>query len=195
MRTLAEEGFDVGLHGSYSAALAPGALAAERATLESATALELTTTRQHFLRWDVRTTPLLQEEAGLRADSSLGFNRNVGFRAGTSLPFHHFDVAGGRALGLLEVPLVIQDAAVLGPGALELDLPEAQRLVGELVDSVGEVAGAATFLFHPDKLVRPDWLALYEWSLDYALGRGGWLTSLRGLETWWRDRETRVLAR
>ena len=51
-----------------------------------------------------------------------------------------------------------------------------------------------TLLFHPDKLVYPDWLALYEWALDYALENDAWLTSLHGLEKWWRSREAAVLA-
>jgi hypothetical protein len=193
MRTLADEGFDVGLHGSYNSAVRPGALAEERAVLEQATGLQVTTTRQHFLHWDVRWTPRLQEEAGLRADSSLGFNRNVGFRAGTSLPFRHFDVATRRPLELLEVPLVAQDGALLGPFGLQLDLALARRVVGQLLDSVAEVGGALTLVFHPDKLVRPEWLSLYEWSLDYAGAQGAWLTSLAGLDDWWRRREARVL--
>ena len=77
MRILADEGFDVGLHGSYHAGMRPGALAAERATLERATGLRLTSTRQHLLHWDVRWTPEHQSSAGFTVDSSLGFNRNV----------------------------------------------------------------------------------------------------------------------
>jgi hypothetical protein len=194
MRALDAEGHDVGLHGSYAAALEPGVLTAERAFLRNATGLEITTTRQHFLRWDVRYSADFQEAAGLRADSSLGFNRNVGFRAGTSLPFHPFDVDGGRRLELLEVPLVIQDTALLGRAALALDLDGARKLVGELIDAIAAVEGVATLLFHPDKLARPDWLALYEHALDHALDRGGWLTSLRTLQEWWSARETALLA-
>ena len=115
MRTLRVEGFDVGLHGSYESARTPGVLERERATLEAAIGAPVETTRQHFLHWDVRWTPQLQEQAGLRADSSLGFNRTVGFRAGTSLPFRQFDVAADRALDVVEVPLAVQDAALLGP--------------------------------------------------------------------------------
>jgi hypothetical protein len=192
VHVLADEGFDVGLHGGYRAALEPGALEAERNALVAASGLAITTTRQHFLRWDIRTTPLLQESAGLRADSSLGFNRGVGFRAGTSLPFRHFDVPTRRTLGLLEVPLVIQDGALLRPDGLALDLERAQAVVRELIDAVAEVGGAMTLLFHPDKFVRPDWLALYESTLDYALERQGWLTSLGRLEEWWGAREVRV---
>jgi hypothetical protein len=193
MRTLADEGFDVGLHGSYEAALRPGALAAERETLRRATGIEAATTRQHLLHWDVRSTPRFQQEAGLRVDSSLGFNRDVGFRAGTSLPFRHFDVAARERLDLLEVPLVAQDASLLDAWGLELDVSDAFDVVRGLLDQADELGTAMTLVFHPDKLVRPDWLELYERSLDRAAATGGWLTSLKELATWWSAREARVL--
>jgi hypothetical protein len=193
MRTLAEEGFDVGLHGSYEAAVRPGALAAERETLRRATGIEATTTRQHLLHWDVRRTPRLQAGAGLLVDSSLGFNRNVGFRAGTSLPFRHFDLAARERLELLEVPLVAQDASLLDTWGLELEVSEAFEVVSGLLDQAAELGTAVTLVFHPDKLVRADWLELYERSLDHATARGAWLTSLAELAAWWRGREARVL--
>lgn len=194
MHVLAHEGFDVGLHGGYRSALEPGALEAERRALAAATELEITTTRQHFLRWDIRSTPLFQDTAGFRADSSLGFNRAVGFRAGTSLPYRHFDVPTRRRLGLLELPLVIQDGALFRPDGLGLDLACARDLVRGLIDTAAEIGGAVTLLIHPDKLVHPDWLALYEWTLDHGAERQGWLTSLARLEEWWTAREERVRA-
>jgi hypothetical protein len=193
MRALADEGFDVGLHGSYEAGVRPGALAAERETLERATGLTVTTTRQHLLRWDVRVTPQLQQDAGLRVDSSLGFNRNVGFRAGTSLPFRHFDVGARARLDLLQIPLVAQDASLLDAWGLELDVESAFDVVSVFLDRAAELGTAVTLVFHPDKLVRPDWLALYERTLDHASGQGAWLTSLAGLADWWREREARIL--
>jgi hypothetical protein len=193
MRTLRMEGFDVGLHGSYESARTPGVLERERARLETAVGAPVETTRQHFLHWDVRWTQRLQEQAGLRADSSLGFNRTVGFRAGTSLPFRQFDVAADRALDVVEVPLVVQDAALLGPIAVR----PRKHDVGEAVDRVlGEVAAASgllTCVFHPDKLAHPDWLSLYEWTLDRAVESGAWVTSVAGIDAWWRERERELL--
>ena len=193
MRALAHEGFDVGLHGSYRAGFEPGALARERETLERATGLSVTTTRQHLLHWDIRATPQLQEDAGLRTDSSLGFNRNVGYRAGTSLPFRSFDVQRGHTLRLLEVPLIVQDVALLGSYGLELGWEAAGALVREQIDAAARTGGALTIVFHPDTLIKPDWLALYELTLDYAADEGAWITSLAGLDEWWSARETRIL--
>jgi hypothetical protein len=192
--TLAAEGFDVGLHGSYNSALEDGMLAREKEALERGTGLQVTTTRQHFLHWDVRTTPRLQEAAGLSADSTLGFNRNLGFRAGTCLPFHHFDLERDERLNLLEVPLVVNDGPLLRNDGLELDVELARGAVRGLIDKVAEVGGVATILFHPNSLERTEFLELFRDSIDYGLGRGGWFASLRELDTWWREREARLAA-
>lgn len=193
IRAIADDGFDVGLHGSYYSAVRPGVLAAERATFERATGISPTTTRQHFLHWDIARTPQLQNAAGFTADSTLGFNRTVGFRASTALPFRQFDVAADESLALLEVPLVVEDSALLGPIAERGGLDHARERVRELVDATRDVGGAITFLFHPDKLLQPDWLALYEWSLRYFSESGAWLTSLANLEQWWTARERKLL--
>lgn len=193
MSTLRAEGFDIGLHGSYESARTPGVLGRERARLQTATGAPIDTTRQHFLHWDVRWTPRIQEEAGLRADSSLGFNRTVGFRAGTSLPFRQFDVAADRALDLVEVPLAVQDAALLGPIGMQRGTRETRDVVEQLVGEIAAVGGLLTCVFHPDKLARPEWLSLYEWTLDRAVDSGAWVTSAAGIDTWWRERERELL--
>lgn len=189
--TLDAEGFDVGLHGSYNSALAPGLLPRERASLEAALGREVTTTRQHFLHWEIRTTPRLQAEAGLRADSSLGFNRNLGFRAGTSLPFRHHDVEHGETLDLVQVPLFVHDGALLRADALELGLELAKETLVRSIDRVAEVGGVATLVFHPNNLARDDYLELYTTALDHGLGLGAWFASVRDLDAWWRERERR----
>src|SRR5581483_1647660 len=56
VRSIDREGFEIGLHGSYNSALADGRLAREKAAIEAATGLHVTSTRQHFLHWDIRTT-------------------------------------------------------------------------------------------------------------------------------------------
>jgi hypothetical protein len=193
MRTLRGEGFDVGLHGSYRSAVAPGVLSAERTRLEQAIDGDVRTTRQHFLHWDVRRTPGLQESAGLHADSSLGSNRSVGFRAGTSLPFRQYDLAARRPLDLVQVPPAVQDAALLGPIGLRAGTEATRAAVGDLLGEVAGVGGVLTLIFHPDKLLRPDWRSLYEWTLDRVTESGAWVTSVSGLDEWWRDRERAIL--
>jgi peptidoglycan/xylan/chitin deacetylase (PgdA/CDA1 family) len=192
VRAIGAAGFDVGLHGGYHTAVDGEALASEKRTLEDVAAAEVTTTRQHYLHWDAQVTPRLQEQAGLLADSTLGFNRNVGFRTGTSLPYRLRDPESGRVLDLLEVPLVLQDGALLGPDGLALEPDGAREVIEQLIGAVAEVGGVATILFHPHVLVRDDVAELYRHSIEYAKASGAWVTSLRELARWWREHEERL---
>jgi peptidoglycan/xylan/chitin deacetylase (PgdA/CDA1 family) len=195
---LVAEGFDVGLHGSYHSARTPGLLAEQKRALEDAAGVEVTTTRQHYLHWDVRTTPRLQSQAGLRADTTLGFNRGLGFRAGTSLPFRHFDLASGETLPLLEVPLIVQDGALFEASALELNVEMAEELVQRMIDTVAHGNGVATFVFHP--IFAPAGFgsdgvrAVFRSAVEYASSRGAWFASLAQIERWWRKRAAGLAA-
>jgi len=188
-RALAREGFDVGLHGSYLSALAPGRLRAEKDALETATGLSVSTTRQHFLHWDIDTTPRLQSEAGICADSTLGFNRNIGFRAGVSLPFRWFDTKRDVALDLVEAPMVVGDVALLRSDALELGPELAAETLADVLGRVADVGGVATLVFHPNGLASPDYLALFRQAIAFGVERGAWFASIRDLDSWFRSRE------
>jgi hypothetical protein len=192
VKLLSDEGHDIGLHGSYQSAVLEGALSLERERLETASGLTVSTTRQHYLHWDIRKTPRFQEQAGLTADSTLGFNRNVGFRSGTSLPHRLFDLERGRVMNVLEVPLVIQEGALMGANALELSVPQGQSVITRIMDSVAAVGGLVTVLFHPHSFVRSEYVQLYEWCIQQAVERNAWVTSVRGLDLWWRERDRRL---
>ncbi len=191
MRLLVDEGFDVGLHGSYRSAIDDGVLDRQRQSLERV-AGAITTTRQHWLHWRVDRTPGLQEAAGITADSTLGFNRNVGFRAGTSFPFSLWDAHASRPLDVLEIPLIAQESGLVSSNALELNGEQSQIVLGTLMERVASVGGVLTILVHPHSLLVPDVAALYEWVLDEALAAGAWVTSIREVERWWRGREAQL---
>lgn len=194
IQELAREGFDIGLHGSYRSSAESGVLERERDALGRATGLEVTTTRQHFLRWDVRRTPRLQAQAGICADTTLGFNRNLGFRAGTALPHRHFDPERGEAVDVLLVPLVVHDTPLLRADGLELDLGLATESVRTILDEIVATGGVATFLIHPNNLEVPKLEALFRWLLEYGREHGAWFASLREIDRWWRAREARLHA-
>jgi hypothetical protein len=100
--------------------------------------------RQHFLRFDVRTTWAAQVEAGFAHDSTLGYNEAIGFRAGIAAPFVPWDGVGRRAHRLWEVPLTAMDGALFR--TLRLSTPAAERVRGHLeqVESVSGLAVACT---------------------------------------------------
>jgi hypothetical protein len=192
IQSVAAEGFDVGLHGSYLSAGTAGLLQAEKEALEDAIGQAVKTIRQHYLNFDPRMTFRLQDTAGFSADSTLGFNRNAGFRSGTSLPFRMFDFESGSAFRVLEVPLIVQDGSLLKTDALELDLDLAKRVIRRLYGVVEAVGGVLTILFHPHVLLDPRYSEVYRFAIEYGREREAWITSLADVADWWDAREAQL---
>jgi hypothetical protein len=188
MQELDAEGFDVGLHGSYYSGATKDMHRQQISSIETATGLKITTNRQHWLNFNINNTPVLLHEAGILADSTLGFNRNIGFRAGTSLPFFMFDLNSNTELNVLQVPLIIQEGALTALNSLEYDKEMAQNAMKIIIDRIYETNGCATLLFHPNSFNKPIYCELYEWAIEYCLQKGAWVTSLKEINNWWRQR-------
>ncbi len=84
---LERDSFEIGVHGSYYAHAHPEYLARERRAVECAASSDVVSVRHHFLRYEVPSTPRLQQRLGFRIDSTLGFCETDGFRRATCLPF------------------------------------------------------------------------------------------------------------
>jgi peptidoglycan/xylan/chitin deacetylase (PgdA/CDA1 family) len=195
MKELVRSGWDVGLHGSYHSAVRPGLLAEQRREIEGVVERPVIGTRQHWLHYDVRVTPKLQAEAGLRADSTQGFNRNVGFRAGTAFPYRCWDFDRNEPLDLLEVPQHIMDGGLFTTNALEYDVDLAVRHCVHLMNEVQGVGGCLTLSWHPNTIHYPNYWAVYETVLAEASRRGAWGCSMGQLHSWWTERAQRIAAR
>jgi hypothetical protein len=193
LREIARAGWEVGLHGSYRSALRAGLLADQKRQVEQALGGPVTSTRQHWLHWDARITPGLQAGAGLLADSTQGFNRNIGFRAGTAFPYPCWDHESGETLPVLEVPQHVMDGALFTTNALECDEALAIRHGLHLMDQVQAVGGCLTLSWHPNTIVDPTYWAVYQALLAEAAHRNAWGCSVGELRTWWTARTRRIL--
>lgn len=195
MNELVRAGWDVGLHGSFHSALRPGMLAEQKRQIEAVVDRPVIATRQHWLHYDVRVTPKLQGEAGLLADSTQGFNRNVGFRAGTAFPYLCWDIEGEKALPVLEVPQHVMDGALFTSNALEYDVELAVRHCLHLMEHVQAVGGCLTLSWHPNTINDSRYWAVYEAVLAEAARRRAWGCSMSQLHRWWTERAARIAAR
>jgi peptidoglycan/xylan/chitin deacetylase (PgdA/CDA1 family) len=161
---LSSEGFEIGCHPSYLSWTNPDMILDQKRRIEAVSGSELKASRQHFLHFDSEETPSALYDAGFRIDSTLGFNRTVGFRAGTSFPFYW-------SSGLLEVPLIIMDSALFRDNALEFNAPMAERRIMQIMDMVEECKGILTINFHPNYLNDPVWWRVYHFILRELEGR------------------------
>ena len=191
MRELAARGWEVGLHATYESFADPAELKKQKEQLERAINLPVASIRQHGLHFDIAKTPKAQSEAGFKFDSTYGFNRIVGFRNGLALPFYHYDLEADTPLPILQIPLHIQDGALLRQDNLDLAPELALRRTLELIEKVEKVNGLITLLWHPnvyDNNNYPGWFWVYGEVLKYLATRDAWMAPVRDIGNWWKQR-------
>lgn len=194
MQAISESGWEIGLHGSCYSATEPHLLVEQRRQIEDVLGHAIISTRQHNLRYDRRITPRLQADAGLKLDSTQGFNRSVGFRAGTSFPYWCWDHQTEQPVSVLEIPQHIMDGGLFLPNSLEYDEQTAVRHSLQLMDRVEEVGGCLTLNWHANYLNDDKWWNVYKALLEEGCRRNAWGCSAKQLYEWWTARQQRILS-
>ena len=84
--------------------------------------------------------------AGLRYDTSVGFNEAPGYRLGIALPFRPFNPLTGRAVSCVQVPTFAMDAALFAAPGTDADAAVAH--VERLVAALKAAEGVASLDWH-----------------------------------------------
>jgi hypothetical protein len=191
LTTLNDDGWEIGVHGSFDSYLNAETLSVQRQELERIVGSDVQGIRQHYLRLAIPDTFRAQVQAGFTYDATLGYRAAIGFRAGMALPFRPFDAAAGAPLPLLELPLTIMDGALFWQMNLSPD--EATTRTLALLDTVRAHGGLAVLLWHQrvryDK-VYPGWWTVYRRSVEHLRDEAlAWVATGRQVANWWRARE------
>lgn len=168
LRELADDGWEIGLHGSYRSRSDVDRLEEEKRTLEDRVGTTVVGGRQHYLRLDVPETWRLHKRIGLKYDSSLGSSREYGFRHGYR-PIRPFDDE------FVVFPLTIMDAALPDPGT---NFEAAWSVCEALLEEAAANEAVMTVLWHPRFFSQsdfPGYRRLYGRLLDRALEMGAWV--------------------
>jgi peptidoglycan/xylan/chitin deacetylase (PgdA/CDA1 family) len=187
MRELVNRGWEVGLHASIHAARDGDLLAEQRDAMEQAIGSTVESVRFHYLSWDSALTPELVHAAGFRADGTLGYNLDTGFRAGTAFPWRLVSPSTGAALDVVEVPLHLMDGSLVHPAALALSPLAAIAEAERLVDVVASVSGCLGINWHPNHAAIPEYRETYEAVLAAAHSRGAYGAPLGSIARRWRE--------
>jgi len=102
--------------------------------------------RSHWLRFEPTITPDILAGLGIKYDTSIGHYSQMGFRAGTCLPYKLFSFEKNEMLDLWEIPLVFMDCMVLDYQMISED--EALRQLEELLLEVVKFKGVFSLLWH-----------------------------------------------
>lgn len=184
MREIHRRGWEVGLHASWHAYDCTEEMKRQKEQVERAIDAPVESVRQHNLHFDVRCTPRVQHEAGLLVDSSLGFNDNIGFRCGTCHPWFLRELESDVTLGVLELPLIIQDKCLidtLGCGSEDL----AMEWATHIIERVREVGGVFAILWHPGNLGRQRYENVYRRVLKLTYEKGAYFGTMREVRQHW----------
>jgi hypothetical protein len=160
----------VGIHPSWGSNAHPDQLLVEIKRLEHIVKREIKRSRQHFLRLDLPMTYRRIIDLGICEDYTMGYASEVGFRAGTSLPFYFYDLDMEVETKLLLRPFAVMDGTL--NEYMNLPVDDAQYLVKELMDRVKKVDGVFMSLWHnetvSDNRNWQEWNQVYEFTLEEA---------------------------
>ncbi|MEA3392208.1 MAG: polysaccharide deacetylase family protein, partial [Candidatus Marinimicrobia bacterium] len=188
MKEIDTRGWEIGLHPSWYSFDDVDELKRQKEALEKVLNHDIVSIRQHCLHYDIRITPQIQADAGFKYDSTLGFNDNVGFRFGTSRPWYLYDLKGEKELPIMEIPLIVQDGALLNPGkGMRLDEETAFQYLVQITESVEKVGGVLTLLWHPNHIINQNWWNLYLRTLQYLDEKNPWFAPVYKIGAWWID--------
>lgn len=182
MRRLAGPRVEFGLHG-IDAWIDTESAVRESGLVAAAAGRPVVGTRMHWLLYGPGS-PQVLEAAGLAYDSTRGYNETVGFQAGTSVPFRP---SGTRRF--LELPLLVQDTALLSPSHLHLGDEAAWDLCMDVLGSVVDAGGVFTSLWHmrslaPERL----WGDFYRALLTHLRAMSLWRAPARDIVAWFEGR-------
>lgn len=165
LRALSLRGWKIGLHQSFNAWNDTQAMQREKTHLEQAVEAPVTICRQHWMRFSWQQTWPTQEQAGLKTDTTLGFNDRPGFRNGAALCFHPWDETIERPLTLVALPMVLMDSHLYDYNDLEEE--ERQRQIEYWLDEIRKVHGMASIIWH-QRVMSADygWGSGYEYLLS-----------------------------
>jgi hypothetical protein len=160
-------GTEYGLHPSYDAYQNDALLKEEFEIMNSNSGKQITFSRQHFLRFNIKTTPQQLMAHGIKADFSMGFASGAGYRAGTFTPFYYYDLQNERATELLMAPFAIMDGVYFIYS--QTDPQEAKKQILQLAEEARSLNGIFISVFHErtfDEALYPGFGELYRFLIS-----------------------------
>lgn len=181
IQEIIENGWEIGLHGSYNAYNNLNLIKKEKKLLEDVVNREVIGYRNHRLRFSVPNTWELLHRAHLKYDSTFGYADRVGFRNGMCHPFRPFNLDTNRQIPIVELPLIIMDGTLCD--YMRIDKNISWKVIKNLIDIVEKYNGVITILWHNTSM-SGDLLYLYKCILDYCYKKNAWITNAYEIYEW-----------
>lgn len=193
-RLLADEGKEIGLHGSYNSYNNEKLLSVEKKLLEKTIKQKVRGGRQHLLRFSTSNTFSIYEKNRMNYDTTYGFRDINGFRAGLCIPFKPFNKTLNRPYSTLEIPLIIMDGVFFDRDVKSKDIIWYETL--KILKKIKENHGCGSIVWHNRVFCNTDyplWSELYLKIIKWAKLEKAILCSPKELLKWFNDRNNLTL--
>lgn len=176
IREIDNNGWELGVHGSYNSYKNLTLLASQKKRLERIVNHPIKGVRQHYLNFDFEKTWVLQKKAGFKYDSSFGLNRGIGFKDRTrKVPFNPFSISDNK---FMVFPIALMDSAL--PHQL-INTKELWNKIISLYDEAEEKGFPLVIIWHNTSFSKqdyPGYFELYENMIIEGKKREAWFCTL-----------------
>ena len=153
----------IGIHPSYQSNNKQAILHQEKQRLHDISQQSIHRSRQHYLKVHLPTTYQQLITAGITDDYSMGYAMDIGFRAGTSLPFYWYDLSKEAMTKLKIHPFQVMEVTL--KEYLKLSPEAAKEKITSLLNTVKSVNGTFCSLWHNSSFSElegwNEWEAVY----------------------------------
>ena len=150
----------IGIHPSYNTYRDLDKLNSEIDILQKATGTKVSSSRQHYLRFDVSNTWNILDKSNVEWDSTMCYADVAGFRSGICYSYPVYDIVKREQLSLIEKPLIVMDTTLLRYEKLQVK--QALSRVENLQNEVRRYNGNFVFLWHNSSFNSQEWVRYEE---------------------------------
>ena len=162
----------IGIHLSYASNENPDLIGSESRDLEKVIKVEITRSRQHYLRLHLPDTYRNLLALDLVEDYTMGYAAEPGFRAGICTPFHFYDLDYETETKMLVFPFAVMDGTLRD--YKDVGIEEAKAIIQSLIYEVKAVNGTFISLWHNESFSDQDrwkgWREVYTYMLSKIHG-------------------------
>jgi hypothetical protein len=170
---LKSENCEIGLHGTVRSINDVDQMQKSLIRLKQACQYSIHGIRQHRLLWKHPKTACVQEQVGLRYDSTLGFAAHEGFRNSYCHPFKLYNFEEDKIIDVWEFPLNVMDVTLFAYQHYSKE--EALQKCEEIIVEIQKFGGVFTLLWHNsffDEVTYPGVTRFYETLLEKISFKG-----------------------
>jgi len=145
---------EIGIHPSYQVKTEFEIYSEEKNWLEEISNQTIIHSRQHYIHLPLPKTYQILSKMKIEQDWSMGFNDNVGYRSGSSIPYFWFDIYENEKSNLIVNPFSIMDVSC--KNYLKINGIQANQLGNLFKQTIEYYKGNFCFIFHNESVSETD---------------------------------------